>query len=529
MRLTNIKKAWFWGLLIAGILGLAFLLHASTLNTFEFNPDEGTNLIKAKLALEGFDLYKQIWSDQPPLFTALLSFWFRLFGASVYSGRLLVLFFSLLFLCLFYLNIRIRTDRLTAMTAVIFLILSSQFLRLSVSVMIGLPSLAWALLSLYFAAVYSRSGRRIELWLSSIFMAFSLLTKFFTIFLAPIILMEALHSQKPNKKLSAKALLPALSWISGIIIMYSLIILAYFYPDSNLFVQQLFKPHISKIAIPQGGFSALLGSFIQDYDITLLAILGLAASFRVKTNKHILFPGLWLGLALLVLIIHRPVWDHYYTLLSIPMCWLAAVIFVEYFRQGRPEKKKTLPYYLVFALVILTAARIPFKFIDAYFLLNLPEAKEENKILDLISKHKQDDKWIFTDLPVYAFKSGLLVPPETAVLTSKRLPTTELTIQVLKRYKPRLILLGRFQAYDPEIITIIQKDYYKESEITLFRPWRDMAYHWRPAGLYLPRAMWQPRNKWLYDLIWSLKLPGMSLPTYLNTQKITLYVHKNTR
>ena len=49
-------------------------------DVFEFDPDEGNNVIKALMLAEGHALYAEIWSDQPPLFTHLLRGWFALTG-----------------------------------------------------------------------------------------------------------------------------------------------------------------------------------------------------------------------------------------------------------------------------------------------------------------------------------------------------------------------------------------------------------------------------------------------------------------
>lgn len=455
-------------LLIAGIFGLGFLLHSSMQGAFEFNPDEGTNLIKARLVREGFDLYKQIWSDQPPLFTALLSSWFGLFGSSVYSGRLLVLLFSILLLWGLYQNIRIRIDILTARIACLFLILSSGFPLLSISVMIGIPSLALAVLSLYCATAYACSGRKTELALSAGFMAFSLLTKFFTVFMVPIILLEIILRKNQDKKTSDRVLLPGIFWFSGVTLIYSLVIIAYFYPELRLFTEQLFKPHIAQINIPGADFSVIIRSLIQDFDLTLLAIFGLLTNLRAKKSGQILLPGLWLGMTLLFFTLHRPVWDHYYLLISIPICWLAAIFFTRSLRKIRD--RKSLFYFPALLLIILTAAMAPLKLLDAGFLLDLSGKGEERKVLDLIAGTQKANRWIFTDLPIYAFKGNLLVPPETAVLTVKRIPTTELIEQVLRKYKPGSILLGRFKDYDPAIKPVILADYRKAAGLSIRKP-----------------------------------------------------------
>ncbi|MEZ4659144.1 MAG: hypothetical protein R2911_16400 [Caldilineaceae bacterium] len=55
---------------------------------------------------------------------------------------------------------------------------------------------------------------------------------------------------------------------------------------------------------------------------------------------------------------------------------------------------------------------------------------------------------IFTDRPYYAFQAHALTPPETAVISRKRLQsggiTDEMLVQVLAQYEPRYIILERF-------------------------------------------------------------------------------------
>lgn len=56
------------------------LLKTPFLREFQFDNDEGINLMKALLFERGFSLYDEIWSDQPPVFTVLLAWWFKIFG-----------------------------------------------------------------------------------------------------------------------------------------------------------------------------------------------------------------------------------------------------------------------------------------------------------------------------------------------------------------------------------------------------------------------------------------------------------------
>jgi len=83
-------------LCLAIILALFLSWGMTHLQRFAWDDDEGMNLMKAQSVRAGFELYQDIWSDQPPLFTLLLAMVFNLFGPSVPAGRILVLAFALL-------------------------------------------------------------------------------------------------------------------------------------------------------------------------------------------------------------------------------------------------------------------------------------------------------------------------------------------------------------------------------------------------------------------------------------------------
>ena len=518
MRLITLRKNGLLVLAVAGVLTLGLLLNASMKSAFEFDPDEGTNLVKTKLYLEGYSLYQQIWSDQPPFFTVLLALWFKIFGPSAYSGRILVLIFSIILVWGLFQTIRKRSNNFIALIACALLILSPDFIRLSGSIMVGLPSLAFAVLSLYCAVRYSDSGQKVLLLLSAAFMALSLSTKLSGFLLIPSVLLElsgrACEKQKafPGFKLP---FVPLLLWLISGLFIYLFLTAAFFYPDSSLFSEQLLNPHLAKQNLAYPDFTLIFKMLAQDYDIFLLAVIAVATNLRPKNRPAIILPAAWMGIAALALIVHRPFWYHHYPLVFLPACWLAAIASGQLLMKTKIKKTKTVLYYVISGLIILAAVRIPLKFIDVCLSLKQRPAGQEKIILDLISKFKKDSRWIFTDLPIFAFNSNMLVPAEAAVLTDKRIPTAELTAAVLKKYNPGLILLGRFNSYDPRMISVIQKDYRKETETSI--SWRlpsNTAYCWQPIAVLLPSRMQAPVDKRL---------------SCFYSQKITLYVRKNNQ
>ena len=116
---------------------------------FQYDSDEGIQLAKAMLYQEGFQLYSEIWNDQPPLSTVVLAGWLQVFGHSIVAARLLILVWATVLTWTVGQLVRHSAGTIPALLGVIWLTLSSNFLQLSVSVMIGLPAIALALLSLF--------------------------------------------------------------------------------------------------------------------------------------------------------------------------------------------------------------------------------------------------------------------------------------------------------------------------------------------------------------------------------------------
>src|SRR5262249_27021474 len=159
---------------------------------FEFDPDEGNNLMKARLVADGYRLHTQIWSDQPPGFTFMLAGWLGLTGWSVEQARLLVLLCSAVLMWGRADSARPPGGPADALGAAALLAGSFGYLRLSTSVMLGVPSLMFGMLSVCLALRYRRRPRLAWLAGSAICMALALLVKLWTATLIPVVLLVLL-------------------------------------------------------------------------------------------------------------------------------------------------------------------------------------------------------------------------------------------------------------------------------------------------------------------------------------------------
>lgn len=465
---------------------------------FEFDRDEGVNLMKAMLVEKGYSLYEEVWSDQPPLFTLILAFVFRVFGLKVNVARLLVLGMASVLVWACFEFTRLGWRWIHALAAVIILLLVLNFLIFSVAVMIGLPALTFAMLSLLALAHWHRQRKDIWLILSAIALGLSILTKALTGFLAPIFLgglllaeYQRLGEVRPLKRL----LHPALVWLAVFFGFSGVLGFLLVGPDTfaapslraelrlNTILWQLIQPHLAarEADFFRIEFYTLAWNLKESRSILLLGALG--GVYALLARKWVTFYLVaWMVTATLLLWPYSPMWWHQAFLVMIPAAMLAgiavgeallmavswisrAVALLEWARKlAIAPAVLSIVTLAVFAWTL--AARVPMtirQFNPSPTLWN-PELKLHysfRKFLWAMEEYAPDTRWVVTDVPIYAFREKLPVPPNLATFTSKRLYTGNLSeaeiLQTIQEYKPEQVLFGRFKF--PEVEKYLLKDY----------------------------------------------------------------------
>ena len=440
--------------------------------TFMFDTDEGIELIRAQLYSEGFDLYTQIWSDHPPFLTVLLSGWLQLWGHSVVNARLLNLSFATALVWSFGQIVRMTVGVLPAILSVIWLTVSFQFLRMSSSIMIGLPSLTLAVLAIHAFLVYQNTLLLRFLGLSAIAVALSLQTKIFTAFLGPILGLYWLLSKRDRLHqftLKLKDLWVPMAW-SILVLLFFLISLPLLEAPS---IQQTITLHFEEGTQSAFGWPEGYGQFLTmigcDIDYWFLALFGIVSLVKQKAWFRSI-PLLWLVTALLLLNQHRPLWYHHYQLLGIPLIWLAAIglSFILEKYQVKPQawrfkkiwNQRGLVPKLALICLIFSGVAIPIKLISTHALNQYSFIRESQayfEMLNHIQEHQTETKWLFTDYPIYGFYADLNIPPEIAVFSKKRLLSGHLSVEeltnTLNQYQPEQVVLGRF----PEVREMLRE------------------------------------------------------------------------
>jgi len=457
------RISFLWFALPLAFLGVMLLFYPFRY-VFEFDTDEGINAIKAFLSLRGFRLYSEIWNDQPPAFTLLLAFWFRLFGLRVVAGRALVLLFSATLIAGAVHYLRRSWSGEAAVAGLLFVVLLPFYCELSVSIMIGLPSIAFGVLSFVGQARWHDDRRPAWLVLSGASLALAILTKAFTVILVPLWVLGLFLALRHDLRLAPRRLrswLPLLTWSLPFVAICTLALFLVIGPEN---VGQLVEVHLAAERAPAFQPSELLPTinvFLQRL-IPLFLLAGVGAFQAVRTRTwHSLYLVGWVVSAYALLLVNRPTWPHQQLLITVPTAILAGIGAGTAIRdllarlRSRPSTSSGLPVALisVVASLAFVAARAPATLRE--FDLDLPNLKsspstnlQERQIVALMSDHAQETDWVFTDRPMFAFLAKLPVPPFLAVLSSKRILSGELTqaeiLEVLEAYKPEMVLAARF-------------------------------------------------------------------------------------
>jgi 4-amino-4-deoxy-L-arabinose transferase-like glycosyltransferase len=469
-----------WGnLLLPILIALIFLAFTFSYYPFrekiQFDSDEGLNLMRSMLVVLGHPLYREVSSDQPPLFTQILALLLRVVGFDVNPARLLVLLFSGLIVWTCAQFLQITWGKLAAILFLPLIIMVPRYLDLSVSVMIGVPSIALAAVSMLFVTLWHQDKRSQWLILSGFALALSILIKLFSGFLAPIFLIGITTSTYLDKKedgFSWKLLQPAFIWsisFAGLAILLGLLLVG---PQN---VGLIILPHLTAPATEelQGAGYTINAHLRAAVPLLVLGIFGALFSIY-KRNWLTLYPLAWAALAYTLFSFYSPVFYHHQLLITIPIAMMAAAVVGDgihsLVRLRRPSDLAHLR--TLFGIIAL----ISFAWISTHYvpvldkeLMNRPRLSGFNlkatpgklKVLRTMNEYIDQTNWIVTDMPMYAFRVQRPVPPILATFSSKRLATGSLTqediLTAMREYKPEQVLMARFVI--PPLEEYLQKNY----------------------------------------------------------------------
>lgn len=485
------KTRWstLGNLLLPIVIALIFLAFVFAYYPFreklQFDSDEGLNLMRSMLVALGHPLYREVSSDQPPLFNQILALLFRIVGFEVNPARFLVLLFATLLVWACAQFLQLTWGKLAAVLFLPLTIMAPQLLRLSTSVMIGIPSIAFAAVSLLFVVLWHRQKKDLWLVLSGFALALSVLIKLFTGFVAPIFLIgitAAEYIPRRQERISLRTFQPAFIWSMSFASLALLLGFALVGPQN---VMSIISPHVAAPATEDlAGVSYTINAQLQAaVPLLLLSAFGVLIVLS-KRNWLVLYPIAWAALAYILFSFYSPVFYHHQLLITIPAAMLAAggvadgVNSLLHFRQFSSS--------LRFQTLLGAAALVGFVLVSVHYLPEVSSEITSNphltdfslqatpgklKVIRVMNEYADQTHWIVTDMPMYAFRVHKPVPPILATFSSKRLATGSLTEQdiltAVREYQPEQVLMARFEI--PALESYLQEHYTLILSVEYFR------------------------------------------------------------
>lgn len=446
IRFSDWKVLAALGMVIFIFLLCQALLPLST--AIRIGGDEGFELSKALLCVKGHHLYSEIWNDQPPLHTFLLTQVLKHVSPSILYPRLLTTAFAILLLAALFLLAWRVNGLATAAIATALLVASPGFLSLASSCMLEIPALATAV-----AALSVLVNFRSDKWPSSELIAGAMFGLAMEIKLVPAVLLPLAgfiiwlnHSQRPT---SIRQIFRFLS------IFFTTLIFAFvaadWLIDRGAYLAHFKQSWISHFT-PTKSFE--YGSpadhpfdwkiLLRNWDATIPAVLGIIYCIRLRNSRaRLIVPTVWLAFVLLVFGSHTPWWSYYYVHIAIPLCWCAAIGIVQAFDKVRLRK-----FFVAIPTTFLLCA-LPWMFARVYLQIttirNSPQTYTA-LVLKEVSRYKPFTEFIWADEPVYSFHTRIPLPPDLAVLMLKRLWSGDMTnakiTAELETIKPGIMILN---------------------------------------------------------------------------------------
>ena len=427
---------------------------------FEFDPDEGINLMKAWLLDSDYQLYQEIWNDQPPLLTHLLASAFSIIEPNVNLARGLILLFATALLWQTWLVLYLLGGILHAYIGCLFLLIAPNYWKLSVSVMVGLPCITLAVGALLSIILWHSTRKNLWLIISALLLSLSVFTKLFTLFLAPIVVIGIILDRTRSTKISWQIQAPV--WIA-VFLGFSLLMLVSLVGIENIHL--LVENHTSARSIEAFQNIALRHSLRNDYRLFLVGFTVWGTIIACQRQQwQMLYFGAWSIVAYSLLLNHRPIWYHQVLLLHIPAIVMVGYAMGEIITTALRSGSSYLRFNWRMVLALFTVAvfssavlligeqtKTTTKQIKFWQQACNPEAiatSLDRQFFNEITKSSSKN-WIVTDSPIFAFRAGIPVPPSTAVLSRKQLETGNITeeqlIDIIGRYQPEQIFFKRFE------------------------------------------------------------------------------------
>ena len=457
------------GGLVLGVLlvcAVTVLVWCPLRTRLELGGDEGYELQKALLMHRGATLYREIWNDQPPLHTWLLSLMFRVLGEEALWGRLLSLVAALwLGWNVGYWSRRGVAGPVGGALAVALLFTSGHFFIWSISAMLEVPAAAAGM-----TAVWLAHTRRFPDWqaglLAGVLMGLAGQVKMTALLYCPACLgvLWLRQIEAPTREEKCRAWVVSVGTF-GAGVLLGFLAIAMLWPGELSGLWSHFSPQMRAAFAPDY-------SFDWNWLAHEAALLLLGALFPLVATRsqwrHSLPFLVNFATTLLVLQFHRPVWPYYVLHLLVPAAILAAASLqagweslVLLFTRQRPPtgilRQMAGLVALVYSLVV-----VPTQLAGQIRASRLPDTALNQELVQQMQRCRAFSDRAFSVRPIIAFQAGMTTPPRTTVLPEKRIrlepDIREVIAEDLEQWQPGAIyLFARFVT--PRVQAFLDRDY----------------------------------------------------------------------
>lgn len=454
---------WVLGTLL--VIAIAILVWCPLASRMELSGDEGYELQKARLLHRGWTLYRDIWNDQPPLHTWVLSQMFRVHGEEALWGRLLSLAAALwVSWNVGYWCRKANAGGMGGALAVGMLFSHGTFFTLSTAAMLEMPAAAVAM-----TAVRVAAWRRLPEWLAStvagVVMGLAAQVKVIALLYCPaaVWVLWFHRSDALGWRMWGPRLVHLAAFVAGIVLGF--LCIAALWPGQLSGLWTHFSPQMREAF---AHMHAIHWDWVPGASplAVCLALFPLAAT---RQQWKACLPFLVnLASTLLVLQVHRPIWWMYTLHLLVPSAVLAAVSvqagwesFSQLFsRLAQPASMpRRIAGLVVFFLGLTTA---PAGLVGHIRETRRPDSEATLELVEEMRRGRAFSEWAFSVELIAAFQAGMMTPPWTTVMPEKRIRldpnAREAIADDLERWQPAAVYLFA-RLVTPRIQAILDRDY----------------------------------------------------------------------
>jgi len=447
-----------------GLVILATLLIFSVLplgTAFEFGDDESYEVIKAFMCSKGYRLYTEIWNDQPPVSTVLLTAAFKISGPSILTARLVAAGFGLVLIAAFHELVQQRSGQWAALLASFFLLASPGVLLLSVSVMLEVPAIGTGLVSAWLLFQWSRHWHCGWLLASAVLMGVALQIKLTAALVAPAMMVELWLMCRADRNRSWRKGIVISTLLWGVAVITIFVAIGLTWGRGSL--MSSWKSHTATQVVAGYGRAADYGFeprlLLNHLECVFAAVVCLLTAAWRRRLREIAFPLALLVTASVIHAVHRPWWNYYYLHLAVPLAWLTGwilALLVQHLFDSWPGKlpgPASAGIWKALALCVLAAlpvARSERRLEGSAKHLRRQESAAGNPVVKKMKEHAARTKWVYSESGIYPFHAHLIVLPELAIIMPKRFWSGQIStrkiVETCKRYQPEMIMLPRASA-----------------------------------------------------------------------------------